>query len=641
MGLNNNLRVSDGEWFSQENMTTDFYPAASPRNARSIQQIDESQTLSAENSLGASAMPQSKGLCFFNNKLFSLRPISSENQTAGHWLFDGKEPVCCDQNTPLSLEKCAYFDKDNTALRDCFHMGSYVLTFPDGVVYESANTTDDIPVYKIEAENTVQSLDIYTVIKSDSIDEYSPIDLGNDYRLQDSQIQYYIDDEGLWVNQNTCVMIFSKNSENTFDAFKEGDTVSIRYSSIVNTDMYALPVMKKGIFEERQNETSVRIIKKGKILINSSLGITTTTDYIIASGFLHIFNSYQNSENGSSRIKGSFNNVVIKRKFPDIKFACECSNRIWACSKDGREIYASALGDPYNFYDYSGISTDSYAVNLGTCGEFTACFNFLGRPHFFKESALHIINGSYPSNAGEIDGLSFSVSTLSDFRGVEKGSERSLAVIDNILYYKSSAGIVAFDGANTVVISTALGKEKYKNAVAGAYGNKYYVSMQNTNGEYSLFVYDTKLGTWCREDNTHALQFINAKSELLYLNAGDNRIYSVAQEDVLENAEFEKEGDFTWKCETGNIGYSYPNNKYLSRFQLRLKMAQGAKAAFFIQYDSDGVWHRRGEMNSKGIKTHLIPIVPVRCDHMKIKIEGRGDVKLISLSRILEEGGDI
>ena len=217
----------------------------------------------------------------------------------------------------------------------------------------------------------------------------------------------------------------------------------------------------------------------------------------------------------------------------------------------------------------------------------------------------------------------------------------SCRFIDNILYYKAAAGIVAFDGVNTAVISDALGKERYKNAVAGAYNNKYYVSMQDRNGVYHMFVYDTEQGTWCKEDNTHVLQFLNVNNELLYINAEDNKIYSVSDEDVLFTEDYEKEGDIDWSAETGNFGYSYANNKFLSRFQIRIQLTDGAKASFYIQYDSDGVWHRKGEMHGKGIRTHLFPIVPVRCDHMKIKIEGVGDAKIFSISKILEEGGDV
>ncbi|MBR1762064.1 MAG: hypothetical protein IJ731_01695 [Eubacterium sp.] len=645
-GLNRNIDSDEGEWFNQKNMTTDYFPAASPRGKRSVQQIIKAHSIPVEDG-SADALPSARGVCCLDNSVFTLRPISKNDSVQGYWLFDGETPIC---NTEINngegvafLEKAACFNKNSSSFRSCFNMGSYICSFPDGVIFESANNDNAFPLYKIEQEKSFGSdeIEFKTVIEEGN-KNYKPVSLSaNTYRYNDCVIQKYLEDEALWVNQETFVMIFKKNTTGTFDDFNEGDTVCIDYSSIKNTDPYASIYYKGGIFDKKTKKANVKIIQKGKTG-DSSLGIEGLTDYIIVSGFIcAIHGRAPEPPYGSYQISETMTGVSVRRKKPEIAFACESQNRIWACSADGHEIYASALGDPYNFYDFSGLSTDSYAVNVGTHGAFTGCVNYLGKPIFFKENALYIINGSYPSNGGEIDGMSYSVSTLTPFCGVEKGSEKSLVVIDNILYYKSASGIVAFDGTNTVVVSDALGKTKYKNAVAGALGGKYYVSMQDEEGTYRLFVYDTGQGTWCEEDETHILQFVNAGSKLLYINADDERIYSVSDENVLNLDDYEKEGDFKWFCETGNLGYSYPNCKYLSRFQIRLQIADGARASFFIQYDSDGVWHRKGEMTGKGIKTHLVPIIPIRCDHMKIRIEGRGDVKLLSISKILEEGGDV
>nr|DAX92719.1 MAG TPA: stabilization protein [Caudoviricetes sp.] len=531
----------------------------------------------------------------------------------------------------------------NEDVRQIVRMGSYVCVFPDGIVYETANKDYDIPVFKIEESINCSDLNLITVISDDKSDnDYTPISLGESYRFEDNQIQYYIEDKGLWVSQPTYVIIYKSNTTDTFGEIAEGDTISLNCQSLNDGSPYAYASSKSGIISDK---TNLKVLKKGTLKSdNNAFGVTSDTDYIIVSGYVYVLmHNIKSSDNTNDRndIRVIANNVTMTRKMPDIAFTCESQNRIWCCSKDGHEIYASALGNPYNFYDYSGIATDSYAVNVGTDGEFTGCINYLGHPLFFKENALHYISGSYPSNNGAIDGMSYAVTTTTDFKGVEKGSERSLAIIDNILYYKSSVGIVAYDGAATTVISDALGKEKFKNAVAGVYKNKYYVSMQDKKGVYHLFVYDTTLGIWCKEDETHVLQFLQVNNELLFTSANDNSIYCVNDEDVLNLEYYKKELDFEWECETGVFGYSYPNNKYLSRFQIRMQIADGAKASIYIQYNSDGIWHRKGEMNGKGIRTHLIPIVPVRCDHMKIKIAGKGNVKIYSIAKIFEEGGDV
>ena len=44
--------------------------------------------------------------------------------------------------------------------------------------------------------------------------------------------------------------------------------------------------------------------------------------------------------------------VSLARNVPDLTCICECDNRIWGA--EGTTIYASALGDPKNFYLYDG-----------------------------------------------------------------------------------------------------------------------------------------------------------------------------------------------------------------------------------------------------------------------------------------------
>ena len=635
LGYCRKLRISPKQWHFQRNMTTDFYPAASTRNRRSLQSNNPALNFSVtENGQTASfKASQTLGACCSSGDLYLLKSLeNSSNQIIGCALFKNGELALSEAQT---VETAALFE-NNAAKRSLIRMGSLICVFPDGVIFNTANNS----VKKIEAQKTSQTLDVQTVIRSDGIAEYTPIEIGQSYRVSDSAIQYYISDEATWVNQSTYVMIFAKNVSNTFEAFDEGDTVSLSYSSIYSNDVYTSPISKSGIFGERKKEASLRIIKKGTVSSDSDLGITSATDYIIASGHIHILNSYQNSDYGDHKLKATLINSTVRRKCPDIKFACESQNRIWACSKDGHEIYASALGNPYNFYDFSGLSTDSYAVNVGTDGEFTACISYLAHPLFFKENALHIISGSYPTNGGEADGMSYSVASTADFEGVEKGSEGSLSAINGLLYYKAPCGIVAFDGTATSLVSDALGYEKFKNAVSGTVDGKYYVSMQDENENSSLFVFDTELRTWCREDESTVLMFLNIGSELLFISAQNGKIYSVKTNDILNCDDYEKEDSFDWECETGDIGLEYPNNKYISRIQLRMKLEQGAGASVFVMYDSNGVWHNKGAISSKGTKTHLFPIVPVRCDHMRLKIRGRGDAKIISFAKLLEEGGD-
>jgi hypothetical protein len=39
-------------------------------------------------------------------------------------------------------------------------------------------------------------------------------------------------------------------------------------------------------------------------------------------------------------------------------------------------------------------------------------------------------------------------------------------------------------------------------------------------------------------------------------------------------------------------------------------------------------------------QTYMIPVIPRRCDHMRIRLTGEGDMQLYSIARLLGLGGD-
>ena len=108
--------------------------------------------------------------------------------------------------------------------------------------------------------------------------------------------------------------------------------------------------------------------------------------------------------------------------------------------------------------------------------------------------------------------------------------------------------------------------------------------------------------------------------------------------DVPEKATEEK---FDWFVESGNIGYSSPDNKYVSRINLRITLEFGTNVDFYLQYDSSGVWEHKFNMSGKGTRTFTVPIIPKRCDHFTYKLTGKGGCKIHSITKTMEEGSDI
>lgn len=323
--------------------------------------------------------------------------------------------------------------------------------------------------------------------------------------------------------------------------------------------------------------------------------------------------------------------ITVSRKMPDMDFVIESGNRLWGCkygmTKDGtqiNEIYASKLGDFKNWNCFMGISTDSYAVSCGTDGNFTGAATHLGYPIFFKEHCLHKIYGDFPSN--------FQVQ-VTQCRGVEQGSDRSLAIVKEILFYKSRYGICAYDGSLPTEMSAIFGDERYHNAVAGEFRNKYYISMEDEKGQSHLFVFDSTKSMWHKEDSLKVNAFCAHKDDMYYIS--DGKIGTIHGTGTPEKDAVK------WYVISGEMGLDSPDRKYVSRVNVRLSLERGSVARIYMQYDSADKWDYVGSVDGKRLGTLTLPIKPRRCDHFRLKIEGEGDVRIYSISKTTENGSDV
>ena len=324
--------------------------------------------------------------------------------------------------------------------------------------------------------------------------------------------------------------------------------------------------------------------------------------------------------------------ITISRKMPIMDFVIESENRLWGCrfgpnnnKEIVNEIYCSKLGDFKNWNCFMGLSTDSYVASVGTDGVFTGAITHMGYPLFFKEGFVHKVYGNYPSN--------FQIQTTA-CRGVQKDCHKSLAIVNETLLYKARSGIMAYDGSLPIEASYALGNEAYSEAVGGSIGNKYYVSMKDTQDAYHLFVYDMGKGMWHREDAFRADSFCSCRGELYAIEHDTGNIIAMlgsgAQEEPVE-----------WMVETGEIGVSSPDMKYMSRLTVRMMLDVDAEIAFYAQYDFSEEWEHLFTLTGTSLRSFSIPIRPKRCDHMKLRIEGMGMAKIYSFTKTIEQGSEL
>lgn len=343
-------------------------------------------------------------------------------------------------------------------------------------------------------------------------------------------------------------------------------------------------------------------------------------DYILVPGLLP----------AEYRGKGA---VTVSRTVPDMDFILESENRLWGCryglNRQGKfvnELYASKLGDFRNWNCFMGLSTDSYAVSLGSDGVFTGAVNYLGCPLFFKENCIHRVYGSYPA--------AYQLQTT-PCRGVRKGSEKSLAMVGEVLYYHAAGGICAYDGSLPVGVSAALGRSEFHGAVAGTVGEKYYVSLLDSQDSPGLYVYDTRRGLWHREDGTRAREFCTCRRELYFLDDRDGKVKTVLGSGARE------ENTLSWCAQTGPIGAIGPDNLYLSRLTVQISLETGGWAALEAEYDGSGEWEKLGQVGCGALRRFTLPVRPRRCGYLRLRLSGEGAAKVYALTKTLERGSDV
>lgn len=310
--------------------------------------------------------------------------------------------------------------------------------------------------------------------------------------------------------------------------------------------------------------------------------------------------------------------VTITRKLPECDFWTVAENRLWGCSSKNHEIYASKLGDPTNFYCFEGIASDSYAATIANDGDFTGAITYLGYIMFFKENSVHKVYGSKPSNFQITEG---------QLRGVARGCARSMQIVNEVLYYKSTSGIMSFQGALPDEVGDVI-EGGYGVAEAGTVGNKYYISMEK-DGKYHLFVYDARLGVWHREDNTQARWFTKDGDKLYYLDGNTIKTIEGDDQEVID-----------WSAETSDFTYQAAESKFVSRVSIRAEVPWGSAMEVWIDYDSLGVWQRLKSVGGKTKNIINLPLIPRRCDHFKLRFCGYGEAAVHDMTIYLTTGSN-
>ena len=576
-GYNHNLRISDGEFFDMKNMTSDYYPVLSPRKKRGVYAEEGSFTgLIAKDSL-----------CY----------------------VDGPAFVMNEYRVDLGL---------NDEPKQLISMGAYVIIMPDKKYINTKNLTDfgsieaafpGVEGQMVNASYEMCKVDgtVYTNVIRQSTAPENPenMQLWIDTSSMPHVLKQYAATSAVW---NQIATTYIKISAPGIAAnFSQYDAVKISGLPDQLTQLQDLEGQTSPLWEVYRDPGDTS---------EENPRAEGTYDYIVVVGILDEAASYESQ-------------LRLERTMPIMDFIVESENRLWGCrygeAANGEvvnEIYASKLGDFKNWNCFMGLTTDSYAASCGTDGQFTGAITHLGYPLFFKENCVHKVYGNYPAN--------FQIQTTA-CRGVQKGCERSMAIVNETLFYKARSGVCAYDGSLPTEASYALGNEVYSHAVAGSHGNKYYISMMDDIGEPHLFVYDTGKGMWHKEDDLPVNCFCSCRGEL----------YAISDGKIITMLSGQDAEDVEWMVETGEIGITSPDMKYISRLTVRLSLDIGSVVRFLTQYDLMDDWDEVCVLEGTSLRSFSIPIRPRRCDYMKLRIEGVGNAKIYSITKTIEQGSEL
>ena len=598
LGYDKRAVIEDGAWRNTQNVTLDEYPTLKVRGKRGTILDD-----------GTAVAPTEIVKC--GNK---LAYIEGSVIHVGDESFDWSGSITANSEHQLIV------------------FGAYLLIFPEQRYINTTDFTDrgdmDAGVY------TDQYPVFFRICDKD----------GEAIGAQEGTSPPGVADEGdWWLDTSTIPNVLRKYNGEEWIAygstyisvtcsalgttFKVGDGVEIgTYTTTTASDPAELP---KGIegYHTITAVTNGNIVFKGEL--DKKVVISTTPG-------------------NPDPISGS--RIFIGRWMPKLDVVFECGNRLWGafCGSDSgefyNEIYATALGDFKNWRVYGTISTNSYTASVGHGGKFTGGCNYQGIPTFFKEDMMFRVYGSYPEQyqiqqtpcIGPMDEFS---------AGQHSKIGRSLAIVNNILYYKSRGGVCYFDGSAPVDIGGIFGDTKYHDAVGGAFGKKYYLSMADEDNVYHLFVYDTSKGQWIREDNTRVRRFAEVGDECYFIwYDGTNRKL------MTVNGTGEKEsGPIEWYAETGDLGLTYQSGrytyqdvdrKYVERLTIRMRLGIGSYVAVEISYNG-GEFKTISRIAGYNLESFSLPVPVKRCDHFRLRLSGRGDAQIYSIAKLVQGGSDI
>ncbi len=391
---------------------------------------------------------------------------------------------------------------------------------------------------------------------------------------------------------------------------------------------------------KNNNNTYVKFIFKG-------LNVWNTTWTLYPNAIPDTSNSYLAYQSPTSLLDiAGF--TLENELYNQLDYIVQEGNRLFACSSNNHEIYASKLGDPSAWKEFKGISTDSYAATVGSPGKFTGAAVFNNTPIFFKENCIHRITGNTPS--------SFNIS-YDYYDGIKDGCSNSIVRVGNYLIYYSKGGFVYYTGNQPERIDRQLGDKRYRSIFAGEKEGHYIAAVveQGSNKNYILD-FDMDINQWYKhkDNNPRTFRMINVSNDLYTFHkekcadytSENNLLHTFIEcigRNLNENQNDTIEGDFEWYAESGWLIKENTNKKYITKLLFKMHLDPMAEISIYLKCDYNDEWFLvKSYSNTDDFpKTVSVSVIPQRCETMQYRIEGKGKTIIYSITYDISEGSEL
>lgn len=326
--------------------------------------------------------------------------------------------------------------------------------------------------------------------------------------------------------------------------------------------------------------------------------------------------------------------ITIRRTVPDMDILFEHGNRLWGAK--GKEIFASKLGDPRNWNSLEGLASDSWYLASQGKGEITAGISY-GYPRFFKEGGMVTVYGSVPSAYQ---------TTEQQLLGVKDGENMSLIHCNGLLFWMSPKGMVIYNGSTAALQEQALGDYELESMIGcGDERYAYFWGFTGRGNEGNhkkvgnILRFDTERRAWTKESCYQSVRCMTLDEGVVYGLLMDGEVEALNGK--TEKGATQSEGPFDSYVEFGDFTEGTGKRKGVSRLRLRLSVEKDSYVKLMIRYDSQGEWKTLRRIESQGKGVVSVPVIPRRCDHYRIRLEGYGQWKLYGMERERYFGTDV